>query len=202
MSEQYERLKEARRKAGYKTAAEAARALGISTATYSSHENGSRNLTTDTAQRYAAFFRNDAAWLLYGERSGEPTPVQNGEPAQKGQQLVPIFNVEASAGSGAIVFDEYQVASLSFPEGYLQRVTRSNPRNLAVISVKGDSMTPTLNDDDVVMLDITKRDLSYDGLFVVRDSGDALLIKRMGRASRSGHITMISDNRDHYPPVG
>jgi len=114
---------------------------------------------------------------------------------------VPIYNVEASAGNGAHIGDEYQVASLSFPEGYLQRITRAQPRNLAVISVKGDSMMPTLCDDDIVMIDTTKRDLSYDGLFVIRDNGDALLIKRIGRASRSHHITVISDNRDHYPPV-
>lgn len=116
-------------------------------------------------------------------------------------QVIPIFNVEASAGAGSFIDTEYQVASLAFPEGYLQRITRANPRDLAVISVKGDSMIPTLQDDDVVMLDLTKRDLSYDGLFVIRDNGDALLVKRIGRASRSGHVSLISDNRDHYPSV-
>lgn len=133
----------------------------------------------------------------------EPAPkhVQIGESPEDGASLVPVFNVEASAGGGAIVGEEYQVAILSFPEGYLQRVTRSNPRDLKVISVKGDSMTPTLEDDDVVMLDVSKRDLSYDGLFVIRDNGDALLVKRIGRASKSGFISIISDNAKHYPPV-
>lgn len=118
-----------------------------------------------------------------------------------GTQLVPIYNVEAGAGKAARVSEDYQVASLCFPAGYLQRVTRAQHRNLAVISVKGDSMVPTLNDDDIVMTDTSKRDLSYDGLFVIRDNGDALLIKRIGRATRSHHVTVISDNRDHYPPV-
>jgi phage repressor protein C with HTH and peptisase S24 domain len=83
----------------------------------------------------------------------------------------------------------------------LQRITRAQPRNLAVISVKGDSMMPTLCDDDIVMIDTTKRDLSYDGLFVIRDNGDALLVKRIGRASRSGFVSMISDNKEQYPAV-
>lgn len=123
------------------------------------------------------------------------------ESAPNGTHLVPVYNVEAGAGKSARVSEDYQVASLCFPAGYLQRVTRAQPRNLAVISVKGDSMVPTLNDDDIVMTDTSKRDLSYDGLFVIRDNGDALLIKRIGRATRSHHVTVISDNRDHYPPV-
>lgn len=130
-----------------------------------------------------------------------PLEIPNGDPAPQGTHLIPIYNVEASAGNGAHIGDEYQVASLSFPEGYLQRITRAQPRNLAVISVKGDSMTPTLFDDDVVMIDTTKRDLSYDGLFVIRDNGDALLVKRIGRASRSGFVSMISDNKEQYPAV-
>lgn len=205
MKDPCERLKVARKKAGFANAAEAARAMAVSEPTYAAHENGSRGLTTKTAQKYARRFGVDAAWLLYGTTSGglqnKPSEIPNGTPAPPGAQLVPIFNVEASAGAGLLVDEEYQVASLSFPEGYLGRITRANPRDLAVISVKGDSMIPTLHDDDVVMLDLTKRDLSYDGLFVIRDSGDALLVKRIGRAGRSGHISVISDNREHYPPV-
>jgi phage repressor protein C with HTH and peptisase S24 domain len=90
---------------------------------------------------------------------------------------------------------------LAFPPGYLAQLTRANPRDLSIIGVKGDSMLPTLADDDLVMIDRTKKDLSFDGLFVIRDGGDALLIKRIGRASRRGFVSIISDNRAVYPAV-
>lgn len=139
-------------------------------------------------------------WALTGTNQSVDV-ISSGEAAEVHEYLVPVYNVEASAGGGAVVSTEYQVDSLSFPEGYLRRITQSNPRDLAVISVKGDSMTPTLDDDDVVMLDVSKRDLSYDGLFVIRDNGDALLVKRIGRATRSGFVSLISDNNKHYPTV-
>ena len=62
-------------------------------------------------------------------------------------------------------------------------------------------MVPTLNDDDIVMVDVSKTDLSYDGIFVIRDNGDALLVKRIGRASQAGRISIISDNKSLYPTV-
>lgn len=120
---------------------------------------------------------------------------------EKGDRLVPVYNVQASAGHGSLVDDEDIVSSVAFPPSYLAKLTRADPRNLAIIGVKGDSMIPSLHDDDIVMLDSSKRDLSYDGLFVIRDDGDGLLVKRIGRASKRGHIMVISDNRDLYPPV-
>ena len=114
--------------------------------------------------------------------------------------LVPVYNVEASAGYGAVIDSESIVDQLSFPPGYLRQITSANPRDLAIIGVKGDSMSPTLADGDVVMIDVTKRDLSFDGLFVLRDGGASLLVKRVGRGSRRGTVTLISDNRT-YPPT-
>lgn len=112
--------------------------------------------------------------------------------------MVDIYNVEASAGYGALVGHEMVVDRLSFPPGYLSKITRSNPKNLAIIGVKGKSMEPTLSDDDIVMVDLSKTDLSYDGLFVVRDGGDSLLVKRISRGSRRGTVMLVSDN-PQYP---
>lgn len=114
--------------------------------------------------------------------------------------LVPIYAVEASAGYGCVIEHEEVVDTLAFPPGYLRRLTQANPRNLAIIAVKGESMVPTLHDDDIVMIDTTKKDLSFDGLFVIRDDGAGLLVKRIGRASQRGYVMMIPDNKA-YPSV-
>lgn len=128
-------------------------------------------------------------------------PPESFADAGSADDLVTIFNVEASAGGGAVVQYEDDVGKLAFPHGYLAQLTTTASKNLKIISVKGDSMVPTLSDDDVVMVDLSKRDLSYDGIFVIRDNGDALLVKRIGRASQSGRVTIISDNRSIYPTV-
>lgn len=115
--------------------------------------------------------------------------------------LVPVYEIQAAAGDGRYVVSEFKSGSLAFPKNYLRDLTRADPGDLAIISVKGDSMLPTLADDDLVMVDRSKRDLSYDGLFVIRDNGNALLVKRIGRAGKPGHVTIISDNRSLYDPV-
>ncbi|MBM2293809.1 helix-turn-helix transcriptional regulator [Sulfitobacter pseudonitzschiae] len=120
--------------------------------------------------------------------------------ADANQSLIPVYDVAASAGHGMIPEYEAQTHSLAFPPDYLRKLTSSNPQNLAIFSVKGDSMEPTLLDDDVVMLDTSKVSLSFDGLFVLRFD-DALHVKRVGRSSKKGHVTILSDNASIYPPL-
>ena len=62
----HERLKAARRKAGYASAAAAAKAFGWPVGTYSCHENGSRGIKLDVVERYARAFEVDLVWLLHG----------------------------------------------------------------------------------------------------------------------------------------
>lgn len=194
-----ERLRIARERAGHATAADAARAFGWAYPTYAGHENGSRGFSRDTAAQYARAFRVAPEWLLFGSSDGEIEHVSPTEAPPAGKHLVTVFDIQASAGFGAVIDAEEPVYSLAFPPQYLARLTRSSPQNLAIISVKGDSMEPTLLDDDIVLLDTSKRDLSYDGLFVLR-YGDALHVKRVTRNARPDHVTVLSDNRV-YPPV-
>lgn len=67
MTEPYERLQQARKKAGFETASDAARAFGWNENTYRSHENGERGLKPATAARYAKCFKTSYGWLLTGE---------------------------------------------------------------------------------------------------------------------------------------
>lgn len=73
-----ERLRQAREKAGYTSANQAAEALGISRATYAQHENGLRGFPAARAERYARFFRVAPEWLLYGRQKGDAEAVELG----------------------------------------------------------------------------------------------------------------------------
>jgi hypothetical protein len=67
MSEPYERLQFARERAGFDTPTEAAIYFGFNVVTYRSHENGTRGIRREAAQRYAKAFKVPAGWLLTGE---------------------------------------------------------------------------------------------------------------------------------------
>lgn len=68
-----ERLKAAREKFGFETAADAARALGVKVYTYSQHENGTRGFKRDSAEKYARKFKVPVEWLLYGHGDDQTT---------------------------------------------------------------------------------------------------------------------------------
>lgn len=193
-----DRLKQAREAAGFENAVDAIRRFGWTQSTYLGHENGSRGVTAVAAAKYGQAFRVPPEWILFGgDLDDLPAALPVAAVEEQGD-MVNIYNVEASAGYGALVGHEMVVDRLAFPPGYLSRITRSSPKNLAIIGVKGKSMEPTLSDDDIVMVDLSKTDLSYDGLFVVRDGGDSLLVKRISRGSKRGTVLLVSDN-PQYP---
>ncbi len=61
-----ERLQYLRKKAGFNTATEAARAFGWAVPTYLGHENGDRNPSRETAKRYANAYKTRWEWILEG----------------------------------------------------------------------------------------------------------------------------------------
>jgi SOS-response transcriptional repressor LexA len=92
MPEPFDRLREARIKAGYETAKGAAEAMGATVSTYIQHENGSRGFPASRAARYAKFFRVAPEWLLYGRGDGRAVAI---EPELTALPL--IGNIQAGA---------------------------------------------------------------------------------------------------------
>lgn len=163
-------------------------AVGLTPVQINKILTGYRRLYADEADKIRQFFGYTAPEDAAEERDGEP------------DHLLPVYDITASAGHGALNGYEAVAYSMAFPPDYLQKLTKSNPRNLVIISVKGDSMVPTLMDDDVVMIDITKKNVDFDGLFVFR-FGEALHVKRVTRGRTPATVIAISDNRSLYDPI-
>jgi len=76
MWEQGQRLADARKQAGYKTAAAAARALKIKVATYQHHENARRIISAHWAGVYAQAFGTTPQHILFGTELRSATQVR------------------------------------------------------------------------------------------------------------------------------
>lgn len=181
--------------------------MDMPSSTYGHYEDPRRfkgpYLPVDVAEKLAKAIAGtpvdpSEAWRLAAPADA-PLAVPNGEHAPFGAALVPVYDVEASAGHGAIVDAEEHVSNLAFSTQYLREMTSAKGKQLAAIRVKGDSMAPTIQDDDMVVIDMTKTNLDFDGLFVLR-IGEAFQIKRIGRGARRASVMVISDNT-LYPPV-
>lgn len=170
--------------------AQLARAMGIDNDKLSKTLRGLRRVQPEEIPAVLAFFGERPEFI--------PSRVEPSEPIPANADLVPVYDISASAGHGAVVDYEGIAYSLAFPPDYIRRVTRASPKDLTIISVKGDSMEPTLRDDDIVMLDMSKTSLGYEGLFVIRVY-DVLHVKRLSH-SGPGRVMVISDNRENYPP--
>lgn len=106
----------------------------------------------------------------------------------------PRYDVLAAAGTGATVGDEDIKGHLGFNKSWLREQRLATDR-LAVIEVTGDSMEPTLRDQDIVLLDMRMPTLQ-DGEIYTLNRDNELLVKRLRRQGDSW--LMVSDNID-YP---
>jgi len=108
--------------------------------------------------------------------------------------LVPILDVEASAGHGALAEMESKSAQFGFDEKWLRRLTSSKASNLSIIGVLGDSMEPTLHDGDEVMIDLADGQARLrDGIYVLR-MDDMLSVKRIAIEPQGKRVSVLSDN--------
>lgn len=109
---------------------------------------------------------------------------------------IPRFAVDAAAGPGALVDTETQTGFYAFNRSWLAR-RHLDPKSLAVISVRGDSMEPRLSDGDLILVDRAQKQIS-DGIAYVLRLGSDLLVKYVQRIG-PGAISILSANT-LYPP--
>jgi hypothetical protein len=112
--------------------------------------------------------------------------------------------VTVSAGPGAIVTEELGKPYFAFDERWLKSLTPSAPANLSIVRVEGDSMTPTLNAGDDILVDLGDAGQRLrDGIYVLRID-DALVVKRVALNPLGRRITIQSDNAAYpdWPDCG
>lgn len=112
--------------------------------------------------------------------------------AKTGIRLIPKLAVGASAGPGAIPGRETLAGKIGFDEKWLRK-QGLDPAKLSLIQVEGDSMSPTLNHGDDIMVDNRAAAAPLrDGIHVIR-LDDALMVKRLA-SGPGGRLSVLSDN--------
>ena len=137
----------------------------------------------------------DPHWLKTGE--GDPDPsyriVEVSEPQNPNTVRIDILDVEASAGNGAYLSPTKQgLLSQEFDLTFFrQQFGRADAKHLKLITVKGDSMAPTLESGDLLYVDISENYFAADGLYVFTFDGQTF-IKRLQKVGKE--MLVISDN--------
>lgn len=126
---------------------------------------------------------------------------------------VPEVDARAGAGNGSV--GEHEVVALrrgatyvghkvvsewAFPPAFLRHELRLQPGGIMVLEVIGDSMSPSLESGDRVIIDTNHARINPDGIYVI-DEGDGPMVKRlqMVRQSDPPMVRILSDNKNHEP---
>ncbi|CAD7337812.1 peptidase S24 [Sphingomonadales bacterium 56] len=110
---------------------------------------------------------------------------------------VPRLSLGASAGPGSLDEDERAAGVMAFDAKWLRHLG-VRPQRVSIIRVDGESMAPTLNDGDEIMVDHDDDAMRLrDGVYVLRLDG-VLMVKRIAMGPRRGLFSVLSDNV-HYP---
>lgn len=138
-------------------------------------------------------------WLMLGrgKLQYEDPPAFNSElksagAAPNGFVLVPRYEVQASAGHGSLVHSEQIVDYLAFKADWVRNTLGVSQKDLALISVKGDSMEPVLSNEDLILVDMRKNCVEDNAIYVLQ-LNEALLVKRI-QHKLDGSLHVMSDN--------
>jgi SOS-response transcriptional repressor LexA len=141
------------------------------------------------------------AWLETGEGPCYVGGI-GAEPAAAGGfssqefSFVPMVKARISGGGGSLETDAEIEAYYAFRHEWLRR--KGQIGQMRLMRVTGDSMEPTLRDEDMVLIDLSQADILPGKIFAVRID-DQIVVKRLDK--RPGRLMLISDNRALYQPL-
>lgn len=183
--------------------------IGVALSTLQAWENDEREPTASHVLKLASFLNTSVEWLLTGSdanlattvvstvsEAGTALDVQGNAVDLNEFVFVPRYNVAAAAGYGAWNDDESPMFTVSFRRYWVVNHLKTDPSQLSVISVIGDSMEGILNDKDLILINHQDRD-PREGIYVLRIDGQ-LLVKRVQRLPAS-QLRVTSTNPAYEP---
>lgn len=165
------------------------------------------NFPAEWALKIASAFNGNTDWIMTGRSSsfsadeshdhGKAIIPKHAAPDPEEFDYVPMAEVQLSAGNGAFVLSEDMQEHYAFRKDWLSR-TVSSARNAVLVHVTGNSMAPTIIENDVVMLDTGRRHV-YDGKIYALRMDNTVMVKRLALRP-ADRILVISDNKEEYEP--
>ena len=183
------RLRAERKRLGYKQE-DFAQKGGVAVQTLRKYESDARRPDAD----YLAGIADagaDVSYIITGQREDEG-PVNMIREEATEYAAIPLVDVRAAAGSGAIVDSEYVVDVLHFKHEWINHELHAVASDLRLLFVEGESMEPGLRAGDIILVNVRDQHAQRDGIYVLRLE-DALLVKRLQRLP-GGKLRVSSDN--------
>jgi Predicted transcriptional regulator len=162
---------------------ELASGVGVESSTISQIVNAKRLPSMELAMKIADYFAISLAEFFACKDETKPDIA-----------YVEKVKARPRAGTGGLETDSDHNGYYSFHTSFLAR-KKGNSKTMKIFEVAGDSMTPTLDDGDMIMVNTTEKDVQTGRVYLLR-IGEDLMVKRL--ETRPGGVMMIrSDNPDY-----
>lgn len=107
------------------------------------------------------------------------------------------IHINPSCGKGTIVLEDPDVTPIRIGKEIIQSVWGiSNPKDLKIFKASGDSMSPIIEDGNLLLVNTARTDFNNGGIYLLTINND-WFVKRI-RKRLTGELDIISDNA-HYP---
>lgn len=143
-------------------------------------------------------------WLATGRGSGGPPMtagtddlgdgdvVSDFDLRATGFSLIPRYDVSASAGAGVLTDVEQVRDYMAFKTSWIRNSLGTDPSKLWLMTSTGDSMFPTIQSSDLLLVDGSIDRIQDDAIYVIVRDG-FLIVKRLQRFF-NGTVAIKSDN--------
>lgn len=195
-----DRLKEAMRDAGYSSQESLAQKLGLNQGSISNILKG-KTANSRHIARIADLLGVSVAWLI--GTSDSKTPEQDegfyeNAAREMDSVLIPETDIRYGMGGGGFAEGDFHGTKVAFPREWLRPLIKRDFDALFIAHATGDSMSPTLGDGDVVIVDRAQNRLrDQDSIWCIA-LGDLCMIKRVRRLPDGGY-QINSDNPNVAP---
>jgi phage repressor protein C with HTH and peptisase S24 domain len=189
----------------WRSADRLARAMGVSPSAFRKWLKGEAEPSRERLVALADAAGVGIAWLAKGEG---PPPRFREAPGPGGAGLrsdagldpraflvLPKRADQAAAAAGAVTPappDPQASAFIAFGHDWIRRSFAIEPEDLMLETAVGESMQPTVQDGDLLLIDATDRRFREFGIYVLEYAGQRL-VKRVQR-KLDGSLLLISDN--------
>ncbi|WEK07849.1 MAG: helix-turn-helix transcriptional regulator [Candidatus Pseudomonas colombiensis] len=130
-------------------------------------------------------------WLATGEGPME----KSNEAARPGSlTMLPFLGALESPNDEVIPGRKKNLTSQAFCRYWLGSHGLDS-KALAAMHIRGDSMSPTIRDEDLVLIDVTTKDIQDDKIYVIQDAS-SLLVRRL-QLEPGGRVRALCDNPTH-----
>lgn len=169
-----------------------AQALGISKESLS-HLKKRNSVPYEAIVYFCAKRSLSINWILFDQ-----VPKSLEEKTEKFARIKYFKELHTSAGGGAWNDEEgFEYMYIDY-EG-LNTLLHLKEEYLHAINVIGDSMEPTLRDKEIVVCDVTCKEIIDGNIYIINTPNSGLLIKRL--TCRDEKLSIMSDNPQYLDEV-